>query len=294
MKRKMLFFERLMYVDGRTPVNCVITARIHGDIAAESLRLALEKVQRKHPLLRAGVLEENGRPYFVFRANPPEIPVRMIERRSNDDWRDTTVLEWKTPFDMSSGPMIRVVWIKSEGISELMLVGHHCVCDGASLVAIFREILQVIDRPDVQLIPYAPIQSLHELVPQEVSSNIKMALLVKSKALLFRLFALTVKTVKTKPARRTLPHLLESGRERVRGAGSPLQSGRRHAVRCILCGFLTGVSPGEPFEVQEQDDVSCRHSQVHRIYRARHDVQLCSDYSTITEPRSARRVLGFN
>jgi NRPS condensation-like uncharacterized protein len=101
---------------------------------------------------------------------------------------------------MNRGPMIRVVWIKAAGVSELMLVGHHCICDGASLVAIFREILQLIDRPDMQLTPYPPFESLQDLLPQEISSNRKLALLVKGKAALFRLFALTVKAAKTAPA----------------------------------------------------------------------------------------------
>lgn len=199
MKRKMLFFERFMYVDGRTPVNCLITARIRGNISAENLRLALEKVQWKHPLLRAGVVEEQRRPYFVFSTKPRKIPVRVIERRSDEDWQDVTALEWKTPFDMSSGPMLRVVWIKSQDVSELMLVGHHCICDGASLVAILREVLQVMDDPDTQLTPYPPFRSLKDLVPREVLSDLKLAIVVKSKVMLFRLFALTVKTVTTGP-----------------------------------------------------------------------------------------------
>jgi NRPS condensation-like uncharacterized protein len=199
MKRKMLFFERFMYVDGRTPVNCVMTARIRGNIAAEDLHLALEKVQGKHPLLRARVVQEDRQPYFVFSSNPRKIPVRVIERESDEDWRDMTRLEWKTPFDMSSEPMIRVVWIKAQGVSELMLAAHHCICDGASLVAIFREILQVIDQPDMQLTAYPPVQSLKDLVPQQVFSDLKLAIMVKSKVALFRLFALTVKSVKTNP-----------------------------------------------------------------------------------------------
>jgi NRPS condensation-like uncharacterized protein len=200
MKRKMLFFERLMYVDGQTPVNCLMTARIHGDIAAARLESALEKVQGKHPLLRACVVEEGGEPYFKFSERTPKIPVRIIERCSDEDWRDITALEWKTPFNMKIGPMIRLVWIKSAHVSELILVGHHCICDGGSLVAIFREILQLIDHPDTQLTPYPPFQSLQDLVPREVSSNLKMAFLVKSKALLFRLFLSTVKNVKIAPA----------------------------------------------------------------------------------------------
>lgn len=200
MKRKMFFFERLMYVDGRTPVNCIMTARIRGHFAAENLQSALEKVQAKHPLLRASVVEEERQPYFAFSANARKIPVRVIERRSDEDWRDVTALEWKTPFDMNTGPMVRVVWIKSADVSELMLVGHHCICDGASLVAVFREILQLINQPDMQLTPYPPFLSLADLVPQQISSNLKRALLVKGKVVLFRLFALTIKTVEKAPA----------------------------------------------------------------------------------------------
>jgi NRPS condensation-like uncharacterized protein len=199
MNRKMLFFERFMYVDGRTPVNCLMTARIRGNIAAENLALALEKVQGKHSLLRARVVEEGRQPYFAFSTDPEKIPVRVVERRSDEDWRDITAVEWKTPFDMSSGPMIRVVWIKAKDISELMLVGHHCICDGASLVAIFRDILRLVDQPDMQLTPYKAFESLRDLIPPEVASDLKLALLVKGKAALFRLFALTVRTVKTAP-----------------------------------------------------------------------------------------------
>jgi NRPS condensation-like uncharacterized protein len=199
MKRKMFFFERLMYVDGHTPVNCIVTARIHGDIAACDLQLALRKVQGKHPLLRANVVEEGGQIYFSFSENPLKIPVRVVERNSDEDWRNVTATEWKTPFNMNEGPLVRIVWIKSEGVSELMLVGHHCICDGTSLITIFRELLQVVDRPDLQLIPYPPFQSLQELFPQEVLSNLKLALLVKVKAALFRLFAMTVRAVHKTP-----------------------------------------------------------------------------------------------
>src|SRR6195256_1547829 len=199
MKRKMFFFERLMYVDGQTPINCIMTARIHGDIAADDLQLALKKVQGKHPLLRANVVEEGGQIYFSFSENPLKIPVRIVERHSDEDRRNITATEWKTPFNMNEGPLVRMVWIKSEGVSELMLIGHHCICDGTSLITIFRELLQVVDQPDVQLIPYPPFQSLQELFPQEVLSNLRLALLVKVKAALFRLFALTVKAVSTAP-----------------------------------------------------------------------------------------------
>src|SRR5260370_8200777 len=139
MKRKMFFFERLMYVDGHTPVNCIITARIHGDIAPDDLQLALKKVQSKHPLLRANVVEEGGQVYFSFIQNPLKIPVSIVSRNSDEDWKNVTATEWKTPFNMNEGPLVRMVWIKSEGGSELMLIVPHCIWDGAPFIPTFRE-----------------------------------------------------------------------------------------------------------------------------------------------------------
>jgi NRPS condensation-like uncharacterized protein len=196
MQRGMLFFERLMYIDGRIPVNCLITARVRGRLSQESLRLALDKVQARHPLLRANVAERDGQPFFIFAAEPARIPLRIVERRSDEDWRTETVVEWKTPFPMDCEPMLRLVWIRSDDVSELLLAGHHCICDGASLVTIFRELLQAADQPDLVLTSYPPFESLRELIPEKARSDWKTSVSVLSKAALFRLFALTIKTVR--------------------------------------------------------------------------------------------------
>ena len=167
MKRRMLFFERFMYIDGVTPINCVITARLRGSLNPEKLRAALSKVQAKHPLLRARVTEEEGEPWFVFDAEIPEIPLRIMERHAADDWQAITEAEWKSPFDMKAGPLLRLVWIRSDEVSELMFVAHHCVCDGGSLITLMREVLQVADQPATELTPYDSYRSFEDLVPAE-------------------------------------------------------------------------------------------------------------------------------
>jgi Condensation domain len=195
----MLFFERLMYVDGRTPVNCVIAARVQGTVSQQNIRLALDKVQTRHRLLGATVIELDGIPAFTFTEDVPKIPIRIVERTKEDDWNAEVSREWKTPFRMERDPLMRLVWIRSEPVSELLLVGHHCLCDGASLVTIFRELLQVMDQPSLALKPYRPFQSLQELLPEEVFKDRKLALMAAAKAGLFRLFSLTIKPAVSVP-----------------------------------------------------------------------------------------------
>jgi NRPS condensation-like uncharacterized protein len=195
----MLFFERLMYVDGQTPVNCVIAARVRGTLSPDHLRVALGKVQARHRLLGATVAEVEGIPGFTFNETPPEIPVRVVERRDESDWSAEVQTEWRTPFRMSDEPLIRLVWIRSQGFSEILLVGHHCVCDGASLVTILREVLQVTDQPALTLKPYQPFQSILELLPDEVITDRKLGFKVLAKAALFRLFSLTIRRAPSRP-----------------------------------------------------------------------------------------------
>jgi NRPS condensation-like uncharacterized protein len=197
--RKMLFFERLMYVDGQTPVNCVIAARICGELSLESLQLALDKVQAKHQLLGATVTERDGAPGFTLTEKSPRIPCRVVERTGEDDWKAELLKEWKTPFGLEHEPPIRLAWIRSRDISEVLLVAHHCVCDGASLVTVFRELLLATDQPDLPLKPYRSFQSLEELLPDEIFNDFKLAAMIFAKSALFRLFSCTIRPAERIP-----------------------------------------------------------------------------------------------
>ena len=199
MKRKMLFFERFMYVDGVTPINCVMTARVRGTLGAAHLQNALAKVQAKHPLLRARVVEEDGEPCFVIDESTPGIPVRIVPRESGDAWKAITVAEWKVPFDTKVGPLLRVVWLQAQNISELMLVAHHCICDGGSIANLLREILQATDEPETELTRYSAYASLEDLLPSHVLSDSKQVGRVKKKATGYKIFLAVLGCRRTKP-----------------------------------------------------------------------------------------------
>ena len=113
MKRKLLFLERFIYGDGTVPKNITFTIKIRGVIAEDALRHALSKVQAKHPLLSVSVQEDSkGQPWFVTPLLAPEIPLRIVERSSEDDWMRESEKECSLRFDMQKGPLLRMVWIR--------------------------------------------------------------------------------------------------------------------------------------------------------------------------------------
>ncbi|MBB6269768.1 hypothetical protein HDF26_000195 [Pedobacter cryoconitis] len=165
MKRKLIIGERIMYVDALTPVNCIYTVKIRGVIDPEVLRSALYKIQKKHPLLRMKIDEQQaGGPYFILDENIKEIPVRIMERNSEQDWLHESKAEWHQLFDGENEPLARIVWLKSAEISDILLVFPHCICDGSTLVALTQELLYLLDHPNMELIPYATFNSVKELL----------------------------------------------------------------------------------------------------------------------------------
>jgi hypothetical protein len=148
MRRKLSAIEHM--IDG----NIVYFVRLEGSFDPERLRLALGRVQRKHPALRALIRE--GRDGLYYEEDcAPEVPLRVLRRMEEEDFRRESQLELTTVFPYDQ-PQLRAVMLQSERESDLLLVTSHRICDGMSMLTIVREVLRALHK-DEDLIPYAPI-----------------------------------------------------------------------------------------------------------------------------------------
>lgn len=163
--RRLLLLERTMYREGRTPFTTVFTIKVAGELDERRLRHALARVQAKHPLLRCVVEEAAGGPRFLLLDRPAPIPLRIVERSGEDQWQAEARHEWVTPFDTSREPLVRLVWLRAGEVNELMLVGHHCICDGYSGINLVRECLSVYDQPEHDLGAYDALGAIEDIVP---------------------------------------------------------------------------------------------------------------------------------
>ncbi|MBV9400110.1 MAG: hypothetical protein JO062_19180 [Bryobacterales bacterium] len=128
--------------------------RLEGRVTIPRLRSALARVQRKHPALRALIREEQDGLYYEP-DSAGEIPMRIVPRATEDDYRDEYRIELTSRFAYDE-PQLRAVWLHSERESDLLLTTSHRICDGASIFILVREVLQSLYTDD-GLIPYEPI-----------------------------------------------------------------------------------------------------------------------------------------
>jgi hypothetical protein len=148
MRRKLSHTEHV--VEG----NIVYFVRLEGSFSQERLRSALSRVQRKHPALRALIREEPDGLYYEP-DSAPEIPLRIVPRVTDDDYRRECQTELTAVFAYDK-PQLRAVWLRSEPESDLLLTTSHRICDGMSMLTIVREVLRSL-HTDEELIPYEPI-----------------------------------------------------------------------------------------------------------------------------------------
>lgn len=185
--RPLLLLERTMYRDGRTPFASVFTIQVAGELDEERLRQALLRVQAKHLLLRCVIAEAPAGPRFVLLDRPAPIPLRIVERIADVDWQTEARREWVTPFDASVEPLVRLVWLRADEVSELMLVGHHCICDGQSGINLLRELLRAYDEPDQDLGAYDALGAIEDIVPEVLLETRRFQRRVRWKAAILRL-----------------------------------------------------------------------------------------------------------
>lgn len=113
--------------------------------AADVLRKALDKLQRRHPLLQVKIIRE-GKKYHFDSGSVPSIPLDVKKCRQNGRWEPVVEAALNTRLDSSSGPLIKATYLLDPlpgGKSELILICHHSIADTASLLNLYKELLSL-------------------------------------------------------------------------------------------------------------------------------------------------------
>jgi GT2 family glycosyltransferase len=173
--RQRMKRRRLSQIEQVIDSNIVYFLRVRGCFALEGLRSAVHRVQSKHPALRVLLRGERSGLYYDYEA-APEIPIRIVQRRNDEDYECERERELQGHFGKDE-PLFRVTWLRGEREHDLLFTTSHRICDGASMLILVREILGCLSEtaeinvdvapqfperattitPPSPLIPYEPV-----------------------------------------------------------------------------------------------------------------------------------------
>jgi acyl transferase domain-containing protein len=145
----------------RLPFNVVATARIRGEVDANALERVLPRVRDRHLLLQVRITED-VRPRFVTDESR-QVPLQVVARQDDRHWVRACEAELCRPFSTAMAPLLRVMLLKGEGISELIVSLPHVVADGLAAIFLLRDVIAALAGGALDLLPELP--AFEELIP---------------------------------------------------------------------------------------------------------------------------------
>jgi hypothetical protein len=137
-----VFEDALARTAERSPLNAVCILRLSARPELDRLRRGLDVLRRRHPLLRARIVARGGRRRFVLDA--PSVLLGERPRPDDERWLAVAEEEVNRPFDVARGPLARLILVGAgaDQPCELVLTLHHSIMDGASVLGLFRDLLE--------------------------------------------------------------------------------------------------------------------------------------------------------
>ncbi|MFF4097779.1 amino acid adenylation domain-containing protein, partial [Streptomyces sp. NPDC001834] len=138
--------ERLWFLDAFTPGGCeynvVTTLRLTGVVDTAALHTAVTALVARHEALRTTFGAADGRGGTQHVHDTVDVPVRTLRATSENAHERALRAEAAQPFDLRTGPLLRVLLVERADQSQytLMLTMHHIITDGWSMGVITREL----------------------------------------------------------------------------------------------------------------------------------------------------------
>src|SRR3954453_15332086 len=120
--------------------------RLSGKLDQLALESSLNEIIRRHEALRTNFRTESGQPVQVVAPEQHiELPISDVPPQNGapalDAALELALEEYRRPFDLATGPVLRArLWKLAEDDHLLLIVMHHIVSDGWSGGVLFDEI----------------------------------------------------------------------------------------------------------------------------------------------------------
>lgn len=125
--------------------NVAFAARIHGALDVNHFREAVQILVDRHEALRTVYPPDTGEPVRrVLECQAVEVEVTNATNWPEERLRQALQTAYQQPFDLSSGPLIRVsLFSEAPDRTVLLLVAHHIAVDGTSMFVLIEELANV-------------------------------------------------------------------------------------------------------------------------------------------------------
>ncbi len=161
-------YERVLL--HRPNANIVITAHLTGLLDEQELLSAIKKARIRHPLIGTKVYLDSENKAWLVSKNVPANGLQVIENCSKP-WNEVAVNQFKKSFNWTEGPLCRFVLLKQQQHCYLLIVCHHLIADGLSMIMLLKDLLAFMKDHSAECQIVAPVKISSENLPADFSIN---------------------------------------------------------------------------------------------------------------------------
>jgi len=151
-----------------THANVVMYGVFETTISKDALEKAVLLLSDKHKLLNCYIEtnKENKAWYVIDKKLSPE-----INTSKSKNINKILTNELKHRFDLEKGPLIRFTLLNQKE-TTLVINCHHAICDGMSLIYLFKDIMKILSGKNIKIEQKGPVFLEPENIPQKLGSPI--------------------------------------------------------------------------------------------------------------------------
>lgn len=185
INRPLSAVERWYWLcDQFSTLNVISRVRVRGELRIEELRHGLDRLQARHPLLRARIEHDDGlNPRWLPCDHP--IALREVYHEQDEQWvQEINERELIERVDPDIGPLIRTVVICGADHSyDLLVVVPHIIADGTTVLSLAKQWLTLANDPDSSSWVAPVLPPAEELRPPKFTGEEGAARLAEQTAL---------------------------------------------------------------------------------------------------------------
>lgn len=120
-------------------------AKIEGRLTPHLVEAICQRLQQRHPNLRASIQGHKSRLWFEVCETPPPLRIGWEVSCSSEAWAQAALQLGQEAFDRTQGPLFRghVIQHPTANLCHVIFAGHHAICDGRSLTQLLSEFVQL-------------------------------------------------------------------------------------------------------------------------------------------------------
>ena len=148
--------------------NVVLYGVFDTTVSKDALEKAVLFLSDKHKLLNCHIEtdKENKVWYVIDKKLLPE-----VNTPKSKNINEILINELKHRFDFEKGPLIRFTLL-NQTETTLIINCHHAICDGLSLMYLFKDITKILSGKNIQVEPKMPVFLEPQNIPQRLGNPI--------------------------------------------------------------------------------------------------------------------------